>query len=858
MKKLIFVFSMLIFWTLGMMVSETKAQYVYYYADVRYVQSQRYVDGYTYTHLDYYAGLYYDPAVKGELYRTDFPYNEIPLDSGYDVGYANIFDAEVYLFSTNYVEGKRYCTSSTHFVIDAYTGNRSVVARLSPCITIPIPPTPTPTPTPTPCDSDSGFVPCPTPTPTPTPTPAPTATPTVKITEVGFTGDRKIRQFEVSGQPYIDEPDGSTATWKTTGNPKFPVAYKKGTNLTLFAKFSITPTLTMSQAAQIRVKRDNSVVTSAPIDVTLIGNQIRVDDISIPFSNLESGEFIRKKEYKFTWQISFNNNSWTDLDKRTEHDIHWLNDNPSDENTFSPFKDSAGNPYQGLFDLALKWSTGQVDKNETDINKVIKKINSKVEGKVFYVPSREPIRDNPLIILNGGNDGEAVCQDNALILGGLLRSIGLTGVQEKYHWGGEESTGKRNYYCPPTGCGTISEEHPLGFRIAMQTKRERLGCNGFGECVERNPSFTYHATVIFDNRSYDPSYGLEEGNIQLLTAVKVTSTAPPQCVHGSAATALVVSRNDFGNWLPGVNNDTNKMCSPSLASIHSGTKNFRFDGSGGADIGVVRGSTGEWVIQDEFQAQMNLLSLDFNPALDALVPADYDGDGITDPAVWYANGAFYYRMSSNYYKVNPFFWHPKTADQKAVPGDYDGDGISDIAAWRASDGMWIIHRSSTDTDIEIQWGLGSLGDIPVPGDYDNDGKTDLAVWRSTDGNWWVLKSSDGSYTNTTFGMTGDIPVQGDYDGDGFTDYAVVRPSNGGWYFLESENGYQFRGFQGPILTTDDIPVPADYNSDSKTDIAVWFKSSNMWYIVDSQTYDIRQDYLGETGDTPIISASVFR
>ncbi|HSK70160.1 MAG TPA: hypothetical protein VK892_00585, partial [Pyrinomonadaceae bacterium] len=164
MKKLLFVCLMSLFWGSGIMAPEVKAQYVYYYTDVHYDSFYRYVDGYTTTYLDYYSGFYYDPAVLGELYRTDM--NETPLDAGYDEGYADIFPAEVYLFTWNYVEGRTYCTAGTHFVIDAYTGWRSVVARLYPCITIPYSPTPTPTVTPTP-------------TPTITPTPTPASTPTV-------------------------------------------------------------------------------------------------------------------------------------------------------------------------------------------------------------------------------------------------------------------------------------------------------------------------------------------------------------------------------------------------------------------------------------------------------------------------------------------------------------------------------------------------------------------------------------------------------------------------------------------------------------------------------------------------------
>jgi hypothetical protein len=201
---------------------------------------------------------------------------------------------------------------------------------------------------------------------------------------------------------------------------------------------------------------------------------------------------------------------------------------------------------------------------------------------------------------------------------------------------------------------------------------------------------------------------------------------------------------------------------------------------------------------------------------------DFDGDGKADPSVITAStGTWSYAASSANYEIRSSRWG--VSSDKFVPADYDGDGKYDLAVFRS--GIWYIMGSAGAFRAEH---FGSPGDIPQPGDYDGDRKDDLAVFRPSNGTWYMQGSRSG-FSAVQFGVTTDKPVAADYDGDGKTDQAVYR--NGAWYMNKSTTG--FAGVNWGLAT--DIPVPADYNGDGKADIAV-YRNGNWYILKDNGTF----------------------
>jgi hypothetical protein len=94
-------------------------------------------------------------------------------------------------------------------------------------------------------------------------------------------------------------------------------------------------------------------------------------------------------------------------------------------------------------------------------------------------------------------------------------------------------------------------------------------------------------------------------------------------------------------------------------------------------------------------------------------------------------------------------------DLQPVPGDYDGDGVTDVAVFAPGPGVWYVKPSSLPSHAVLTMQWGTTGDIPAQGDYDGDGKTDFAVYRNSDQRMYILYSSGIVPTNLQWPPTAD-------------------------------------------------------------------------------------------------------
>lgn len=217
---------------------------------------------------------------------------------------------------------------------------------------------------------------------------------------------------------------------------------------------------------------------------------------------------------------------------------------------------------------------------------------------------------------------------------------------------------------------------------------------------------------------------------------------------------------------------------------HHSTVARQMDFDNDSKTDVVSFDEGKWRINGK-------QALDLGSRDDVPAPADYNGDGKTEAAVFTPSKGIFTMEDGSTIPYGMLGDIP-------VPGDYDGDGFADVAVYRPSTLTWYIRGIDTIR-------FGNKKGIPVPADYDGDGLIDVGFFRTDNAMW---QTALGNIPLDTLDVSGDIPVPGDYDGDGRAEMAVFRPSTGQWIIDRQSRPIQF-GKPG------DVPVPGNYGHEGK-------------------------------------------
>lgn len=221
-----------------------------------------------------------------------------------------------------------------------------------------------------------------------------------------------------------------------------------------------------------------------------------------------------------------------------------------------------------------------------------------------------------------------------------------------------------------------------------------------------------------------------------------------------------------------------------------------FDGDCFGDPTLYDPETGYWYIRLS-QSGYGLCyfhwgSWGSNSTLHALAD-DFDGDRKADPALYdsslssSSSGDWFFLLSScNYQYVAYLKWGWIFAPACA---DFDGDRLADPALYYCLGGFYALLSRYGYERYELNAAYGVLGLLPFGGDFTGDGYAETTIYWPSQGTWYIIEQFYYNSYELAFGAPGYTPALGDFDGDSLAD-PTLRSTSGDWYILLSSTGYQ--------------------------------------------------------------------
>ncbi len=221
-------------------------------------------------------------------------------------------------------------------------------------------------------------------------------------------------------------------------------------------------------------------------------------------------------------------------------------------------------------------------------------------------------------------------------------------------------------------------------------------------------------------------------------------------------------------------------------------------------------------------------------------PADFDGDGNSNPVVYRPAGGMWFirdfAAAANTLAIQYGLYATDLPFTFNAPGAFTNIGILRMEPGSSSM-VWYFHSpgflKADNTRIETL-AFGSFGDIPLPGAWQTAGRTNPAVARLTDSGWqFLIYRFNGTVASSLFGNIGDLLKPADYDGDGLMDMGVFRPSENRVYFKRSSDSVVTSVNAGS--GSYHYLVEGDSSGDGKADITFWEPINGNFHVASSDT-----------------------